>query len=259
MLNYSTHVSEQLSSTLNNASNIHPTNAIFLGELLALLEKSVKFELPANAAIIDDIKAAETIEPSMLNLPAPAVSLEYPYNNYTPDEEAQTIAAPKRIALCAEFESIVDTQLARAAAKATPTLQMTGGILLYPFFYSQDYWTPSPWGIAIVRTDDAPNLTRFVTGGNENPTEIRLNIGAIPALPEIAEKSMRIVGIKSAKKQALHDCIEEFYALVNFLVALSSPGISIRSRPAPDKLNKKRTAAGKKPFPQYMELISSLT
>jgi len=251
MLNYSVHALEQF-STLDPLM-LPPDDRKALLELQYFLHHGIKFELPVNGSLFDnDIeKGYDIIDPTLLHVPFPAIVLEYPFE-LVDKMKGTNIPSPKRIAIALDYEKHKASYLGTVARQFCPYLDESGGLIMWPVFYFDGNWTPSPWGIVLPRiAPDGTNLSVYFYGAKSKPKQTQIGFMPIFTFRSICQQLMDELGPTAAVENGIHDCGEEITSLVGLLAALSCSNVKINEEPAPAKLNAKRVKNGKLPFYSY--------
>ncbi len=256
MLNYTVHAMESMTGILQEGGFAsYPATERAIEEIVTLLDKAVKFELPDNGAIIDREKSLEVLDPELLHLPFPVVALEYAYTDESNIPDG-SIAVPKRIALCFEYESNANYLLSNSALRSHPSLAMVGGIVVIPVMFFQGMWVPASWGCVIPREDAATVLvSRVAFGHRDHPSFSRVGMTVMPVMLEACQGLIDQVGASHSEENGLKDSLDEVLAAVTLMAALSCSNVGLQDVPAPDKLNKKRLKSGKLPLYGYKSVV----
>lgn len=249
MLNHSTHALEALRQL--DLTHLPAADAQALHEVMGLLHKAVKFELPTNGTLFgeDFEKGYDILEPDLLRLPFETVALEYRYEYFDGGRAGErNVPVVKRIALCLDIQAHQNLSFLRRLMVQAPHLVEAGGVLVYPILCYGDVWTPIAWGVALPRIEsDGTNLTTYRYGKGLTKTA-RIGLLPVPVLHSVVTKMMVALGPEQTIKDAFHDCGEEVTSLVGLLAALSCRNVYLKDTPSPDKLNAKRAKAGRPEF-----------
>jgi hypothetical protein len=206
-------------------------------EIILLLERAEKFLLPDWGRIFDQHEWEVVAEvPVLARLPFPIMLAEYHcnYNLHSeliPGEQHSS----RRISLMAEREAV--QQLCPSIYTGANIKEEGIFVASVPYFDDEQLWTPPPSMVFLPRTDDPRD-------GERNHLVITpLGLVTYDFFPA-HERNYR----------AMRDVNDEVIACQHLLTALAMEKAKTDTIPAPEKLNKKRTRAGKPPMFSYRVL-----
>ena len=238
MLNYSIHASESLTN--------NPLSSKVEHEASSLLTDAAKFCLPPNGTLLDGQSLLSFISSDIIRLPYPVVSLEF-YTNCRND------VTTKHIVLCIDYESSPNNIFSVLARKNNPQIDITGGIIVVPISSKINEWELDG-AIAVLYKKSTLN-SNYTTSIYWND-ERRLLDFNIDILPVTLTAMMFAINNSEHFTQHFTSIVDvHFIALWHTLVCLSCTNISFVKSPAPDKLNKKRIASGKRPLDEYRTIV----
>lgn len=259
-LNYSTHAIESMRDVIEPLRARMPDLARVMAAALTVLEAVPKFQLPDGGRLVDEQSIDRLLQQA--RLPYPCVALEYRAVTDETKLSGVQVTSPKRIALVWDLRY----GLPQAIADLAPHLVTTEPreSLLVGAFYA----APAPGeAVAAARWAAVPSFAEVALGQRgskgvsagvfrdglrgqlppertlRNAMTLRANVLFVPR--DYAEMAG---GVDVANRMILADLNDEIWAALSFAALTSCANVEIETEPAPEKLNKKRKAAGKTPF-----------
>lgn len=268
-LNYCTQAIESLNEQHKNFVYSSPLTAKNIKNVVALLQKAVKFYLPDNGRLFDDGLRAL---PAVFRLPYPVIAAEFRITQDAPDSHQPLINDPegiqtssKRIALAVEINQ---QNIERFDWMTHPSKAMMlgddGGIAIIPVYFNDDgqHWQFPPFGALTPcrKTDANPLAVSRAKSiyGDEMPKgmkSIPLELHPTFLMPEDCVHIQDTKGMDYMFAAVAQDTMDEFVAVMELIEILSCRNVSTGSITPPAALNKKRASKGKAPFFEYKVLM----